>query len=537
MSLWLAVLGMLLVLWGCETQLSREQKQVLEMSRRATLLEKQQTLLEWFYAVEGKVPRMAPTYSDFEDLLSPSTLRLVESVLQRTTEVNRSREILYFKNYLVGKYVDRAVAAYQDSVRKIVASTMFRFGADYYRISDLRELMSTRLLALQHRILSESALPVLERVHRFQDSTRTRREQLGRKLGYGSYMELTAALYNYNPDLLRQLGLAILDQTDSLYAALQQELIARSRHRIPRIPTYRHILALETENDFPQLFPRGLQFARVSRFLRGMGLDPRHQPTLKVDTLRGYRKPMAVFCAPVEPPRDVRLSIRLENSFELQKKIFYALGCAEFAVFNENPSPTFRQLYQSPVQDVFGMLFQNSWLDTGWVGESLDFAEADPRLWTSAAAWAALKEVRLLAAATCYEIDLAGSFRDSLALFGEYMSRALHARLTELEAHYLLFHQPEASVLAKRLEAAVLEPELRRYVENQFSPRWYENPECGNFFKSIWVRGNAWTVPELMNRIGVRELRVEPLIREIGQILDFSPPGDQSPGAAPPESS
>ncbi|MCB0293230.1 MAG: hypothetical protein KDH97_23445, partial [Calditrichaeota bacterium] len=63
-----------------------------EMLQQAQKLEKQQALLGWFYASEGKKTNFAETYENYQELVSPAGIEAVEQMMRATPDSTLAQE-------------------------------------------------------------------------------------------------------------------------------------------------------------------------------------------------------------------------------------------------------------------------------------------------------------------------------------------------------------------------------------------------------------------------------------------------------------
>ncbi|NIV03166.1 MAG: hypothetical protein GWN59_00555, partial [Calditrichae bacterium] len=209
-----------LITSGCESQLHQEQSRVKEFHQEAQLVETQQTLLRWFYWVESKPMQLAKTYQNHTELFSLPTLQLVDKIFQQTKQPEQITELRAFKNYLQNEYINREIAAKEDTIRSIRSSAQFAFNGKNYVLKDVKQLLSGSLSKEEADKLFETILPKLQKLSSLRMSIDRQRTEVAQTLEFPSHIELASSIYYFSPTHIHQHAIELLSQTNSLYRSL-----------------------------------------------------------------------------------------------------------------------------------------------------------------------------------------------------------------------------------------------------------------------------------------------------------------------------
>ncbi|TVM01313.1 MAG: hypothetical protein CV087_11025, partial [Candidatus Brocadia sp. WS118] len=230
------------------------------------------------------------------------------------------------------------------------------------------------------------------------------------------------------------------------------------------------------------------------------------QSFLTIDSAARPEKAQDVFCAVVDVPEDVRLSLKPAAGYAYYAQLFHQMGHAQFALFNNNKSLIFRQLYKSPVREAFSLFFEKIWEDSSWTNRFMNQDTAKAIGFYEYLAFDQLLKLRMAAAAIQFQIERGTFTNDTGEHFQQDMSRAMRVPLSYNEALWLHTQQDGFFDTAVYLQASILEAHLRNNLKDKFGQRWYNDPDCGKYLKSLWSRGNEWSIPEFMKEINLAEL-------------------------------
>lgn len=462
---------------------------------------------------------LAETYTNHKNLFSPDSIQFVEKAMRQTTNKKNFKELRYFKNFLIGEYLNMQTARFQDKITALETTQLRIVPGINVNFNDIERQLGESIDNRAYQQIFKAASRVSEQINQLQDSIYVIGNLVARAEGYPSAIELTASLHNFGPQQLYATAGDILEATDSLYQSILSSLL-KQHFNIPAEQAHlAYLYAIRHQNQSDSLFTPGRLMPSVDSFLDGLGIQLDRQSFLTIDSAARPEKAGDVFCAVVDVPEDVRLSLKPTAGYAYYAQLFHQMGHAQFALFNNSKSPIFRQLYESPVREVFSLLFEKIWEDSSWTNHFMHQDSAKAIRFYEYLAFDQLLNLRMAAATIQFQIDR-GNFRDGTGgHFQQAMSRAIQLPLSHNEALWLQSQQDGFFDTAVYLQASILEAHLRNNLKTKFGQTSYKDTGCGKYLKSLWSRGNNWSIPEFMKEMNVAELTPNLLIENINSLV------------------
>lgn len=511
-----------LIFYGCESKQQKALTEISAMSRRALLIKKQQSLLKWYWVIEGKKMELAETYANHKDLFSPASIQFVKNAMQQTTNKKSFKELRYFKNFLIGEFLNMHTARFQDRIMALETAPLKIAPGKNVNFNDIERQLAESNDNRANQQIFQAAGKVSKQINQLRDSIYVTENLIARAEGYPSAIELTASLHNFGPQQLYATAGKILETTDSLYQAILSSLLKRHFNIPVEQAHLAYLYAIRRQSQLDSLFTPGRLIPSVDLFLDGLGIRLSRQSFLTIDSAARPEKAQAVFCAVVDVPEDIRLSFKPTAGFSYYAQLFHQMGYAQFALFNNSKSPVFQRLYESPVREVFSLLFEKIWEDSSWTNRFMYPDTTVETRFYKYLAFEQLLKLRMAAATIRFEIDRKNFVDDAGGHFQEAISRAILIPLSQDEVLWLRSQQNGFFGTAVYLQGSILEAHLRDYLKREFERRWYKNTNCGKYLKSMWSRGNDWSIPEFMKKNEIRKLDTRPLIQNINSLLNYA---------------
>lgn len=502
----LPIIFLTLIFYGCESKQQKALAKITAMSQRTLLVKKQQTLLKWYWVTEGKKMELAETYTNHKDLFSPDSIMFVEKAMQQTTNKKNFKKLRYFKNFLIGEYLNMQTARFQDKIMALETTLLRIAPGKSVNFNDIERQLGKSGDNQAHQRIFQAASDVSDQITQLRDSIYVMENLVARAEGYPSVIELTASLHNFGPQQLYATAGEILETTDSLYLAIFNSLLKHYFNISAEQAHLAHLYAICHQSQLDSLFTAERLIPSMDLFLDGLGIQLNRQSFLTVDSAARPEKTQDVFCAVVDVPEDVRLSLKPAAGYAYYAQLFHQMGYAQFALFNNSKSLIFRQLYESPVREVFSLLFEKVWEDSSWTNRFMHQDSAKATRFYEYLAFDQLLKLRLAAATIQFQIDRGNFTEDTSGHFQQAMSRAIYIPLSDNEALWLQSQQDDFFDAAVYLQGSILEAHLRNNLKTKFGQKWYQNTDCGKHLKFLWSRGNEWSIPEFMKEINLAEL-------------------------------
>jgi hypothetical protein len=251
--------------------------------------------------------------------------------------------------------------------------------------------------------------------------------------------------------------------------------------------------------------------ASLEQTLDGLALNP---PGVRLDVDQRPKKTPRAFCSPVRVPDEVYLVIARRGGRDDYETLFHEAGHAQhFAHMPAGLPMEYRYLGDNSITESFAFLFQHLTQNQAWLQARLDVIEAEPI--EAQARAAKLVYLRRYAAKLAYELELhsAPPALDPLRdVYARRLSDALHV---EWSGKSWLSDVDPFFYSAAYIRAWALETHVRRLLRERFGELWFDEPEAGDFLKSLWHQGQSMRGDELLTELTGEELDFSALLDDL----------------------
>jgi hypothetical protein len=299
-------------------------------------------------------------------------------------------------------------------------------------------------------------------------------------------------------------------------------------------------------------FPAGKAWETTRAALVGAGIDPGSLKGLRLDVEPSPSKGARPLALLVDPPGDVRLSIRPAGGFEEQRAVLHESARAVGGAFAEAPRWELAQLGDGAAAEGAAQLFEElagnpDFLreHTGLRGEPLDDL-------VHTQAMRRLLAARRAAAMVLYEVkrrEGPPTAESNAALYRSLVQRATFATLSEedagrwaLEADGWLriAEQLEGALLAAHLEEALRPKPLAGAVVPASTAaalpqpgQWWHATGSATLLRRVWSLGRSGTAADAATAIGLEQLDPAVLAvvaeRQLAYAAPDAPPPTERP--------
>ena len=346
-------------------------------------------------------------------------------------------------------------------------------------------------------------------------------------LGAGSWAALDERAHGMPVAALEQLAELTLAATEEVgsraVAAAAVRNIGVTADRLRRADLPRMV---RTALADPQFTP-GKAWPNARDVLTVLGTPP--PPTLRVDADPSPSKGARPLALLVDPPRDVRLSLRPAGGFEEQRATLHEGARAVGATFTEVSRWELAQLGDGSAAEGVALLFEALAGDPQWLrgvtqlrGEPLDdmvHTEATRRLLA----------VRRAAAMVLFEIRRrAAPQADAQAtLYRGLLQRALFCVLSDDDANRWALEAEAFSRNVTPLVAGLFAAQL----EQKLGPSWWTKQQP--MIRQVWAGGRSLTALEATRALGLAQLDPAALASMVDERLRYSAPDAPPPAPKP----
>ena len=475
----------------------------------------------WDNSVYGKpvdIAGLLEKYSYLSD--DPGLLAFLREKWTTATNVVEARRLQYLYRDLATTYEAKRVAAIADEMENRGASDHVWVKGfeepvavrDFYPLSratdDPEKYMNLYYTRYNYSINVMNPLR-RERLRAHHESTRA--------AGYDSYSDFYYQMLGYEPGVPAAQARTFRDETFPLYKGLVTERCRELYGKDPADTPPWESKNMYWGKDFDQYFPKDTFLEFTYRFFAGMGMDVRELPNVTVDDADRPEKKARAACWKFDAPYDIRVNLKPVGGVNDYKTAFHEFGHALHRACTDPGLPyEFRMLGSNELTETYAILFGQVFQDRDFLLEELGMpAEAVDRflrykLMTD------MGGARGIAFGVFYDEALhSGELEDPLSYYDAETDRQrLFPKYTvRVEANYLAVD--EGFYALYYMAAYYGATQLRAKLREDFGSRWYKNPAAGEFFKELFARGDAWTLTEMLQRIGYDEgLNPDHLIAE-----------------------
>jgi len=501
-----------------------------------------QAVLGWYTATQGEESLGALTYLGHEHLFAPSALATVDAARAKPgLAPDEALALRFLRRALAAEQVNLKLAHFDDEFdaaeSAATASVAFEKEPIPYRNLPLRIAAEAdpdrraQLYAASTRIIVDRLNPIALRKEAAAQAA-------ARAAGYADYVAMS--------EELRAVVLADLLAEGVLYVRATDALFRRTLDRVAREELGVGVDQLRASDigrlwkspKLASLFDKDLQLPALRAFLGDIGLDLKTAVggEVKVDDgLQPLKRPRA-FVNPVDPPRDVRLSVKPQGGLDDTWTLFHEAGHAvHFASSTVEPWEN-RLLGHGAPTEAFGEFFRHAFSDARFLTRYRAFLIAHGRpAPTNAQLAAVLRRTALIEmyylrryafAKIAYELRLHGrplsAIQPALALlpaperirgddeaalrelYRQAFSVAYGFRLNEQEASRFRIDVDDTFYSADYARAFALAGMMHEAMRTKFGLDWYANPAVGRFLREqLFSQGTALSAEDVAARLGL----------------------------------
>jgi hypothetical protein len=504
-------------------------------------LQRIQAVLGWYTSTQGEESLGALSYLGHEHLFSPGALALVDAARSKPgLSADEALGLRFLRRALAAEQVNLKLAHFDDEFDAAegaaVASVPFEKAPIPYRNLPLKiaaepdPARRAQLYAASTQIIDAKLNPILVRKE-------AAAQEAARAAGYTDYVAMSEELRAVKLQELLAQGVAYVRATNPFFKSTVDR-VAREELGIGleqiRLSDFGR---LWKSPKLGGLFEKDIQLAALQAFLGGIGLDLKTAAGGEVkvdDSLNPLKRPRA-FVNPVDPPRDVRLSVKPQGGLDDTWTLFHEAGHAvHFASTTVEPWEN-KLLGHGGPTEAFGEFFRHAFSDPRFLRRYRDFLVAHGKpAPTNAQLAAVLRRTALIEmyylrryafAKIAYELRLHGRPLSEIApalellpapdkvrgsdepslkeLYRQAFSVAYGFALNEQEASRFRVDVDDSFYSADYARAFALAGMMHEAMRKKFGQDWYGNPAVGKFLREqLFSRGTALSPEEVAVRLG-----------------------------------
>ncbi|MCB0276763.1 MAG: hypothetical protein KDI06_18235 [Calditrichaeota bacterium] len=433
------------ILAGCENDLLRQKRIVLEQAHRLNLVRQQSYLLKWFLMRDGRAYQTGQIYAGFDSLLRPQQLLPLQNLLEANLSAPDRRDLEGVRRTFLRELNAAARAAWQDSLAALLGP-------------DGPVRLAPTLQTLLREQDRQEVMP-LEKLAAFQDSLRRQLNKSAGELGYASLLDWVCDYQNFQRDSTLLLAEQFL-QEDSQLASLLK--------RLPGKGGWQGWMTLRAQMD--RQFGDRPAYPRAQSLLSDLGILIERQSALQISAELTLPPP-APLALPISPPGDIRLAVSNREGYEQPALLLGELAKAQTGLLAAPNAAS-----EATPGLVEGLAVLLSELDASATGNA-DFKllfDVENHLTARFAAWLVFQETDQPEDRTAY---------GPAVIFPFPVPEAFAKRLET--------RRPGLDWAVRTLWGEFQARRLRGILEATFGENWYRDKAAGRHLKRWWSEGRA----------------------------------------------
>ncbi len=468
-----------------------------QLSADAHALFQTEGALFWQRWTTGAGPLPAGALAEHPALLKRESLELLTVAAARHPE---SRPLQLLRQQLSTLQIAREAGAALDALERARAQLAFPVEGQERSERDLDRLLTDEpsaqkraAIALVEAKAARALAPlVLQRDAAVEQALST--------LNLGSWSALVERAHGMPVAALAELAEKTLAGTESIAARAVQSTAVRNigvtADRLRRSDLARLVRSAPADAEFPTR----RAWAATKEVFRELGIAP--PEALRVDEEPSPSKGARPLALLVDPPLDVRLSLRPTGGFEEQRATLHEGARAVGGALSRAPAWELLQLGDGAAAEGAAQLFEELAGDPDWLrattqlrGEPLDdlvHTQAVRRLLSA----------RRAAALVLFEVRRREGPRTAeaqAALYRRLLQRATFAVLSDDDAARWAVEADPFLHSAVPLLGALLGAQLEK-------PSWWKSPETAAALRKLWSGGRSMTATEAVRALGLTAL-------------------------------
>lgn len=501
-------------------------------------------LLGWYTRTRGEKPMQKVLFVGKEQLVSRRTLAFLNQCLAEQKDAADKKATEFLRDYLAMAYVERQTAEQDDQLAaaEIGATASLSFEKRPVPYTQLPVLLSrekdpkrrSEIAAAMAKVQRSALNPLLMK-------KLTRGQELAQWMGYASYVALSEQARRVNLAALIKLGADFVAKSEGTFQALMGQVAKENGVPLARFRRADHARVFRAAKIERHL-PDALMVPAFRHFLAGIGLDMRTAAGTEIlvdDEMHPKKNPRAA-CFTLDPPRDVRITVKPVGGLVSWTTFFHEGGHALHFAWATTPRVEFKQLGSYSFTEAVAELFARAWEEPAWLERYAAFVrdvgrgkhrELFPKgarvrgvpvltkplmayLIRNRLAYNLYLARRYGWAKLIYETALqggpeaylkgaySGQTSDRMALYREIFGKAYGYQLDEGDAEGYLADVDPFFYAADYTRAFLLADLLHEVLRAKFGAAWFANPQVGPFLKGLFAHGNRFGAEEVARQLG-----------------------------------
>ncbi len=467
---------------------------------------------------KGKLSNQARTHKDFEYLLVPSKLELLDRRFSSSSDPDEKEAVSRLKLFLISKTTGFKKAGVMDDILNYSLETTITIGESSVPYRNLNFFLSNEKERDARRRVYLASATSFEADNVLMGQLVAIEAREAKAVGYSDYMGFYSAYRDFDPAKMEEAAKGFLAATDSMYATLLEEVsmevlsLGLSDFRFYDLP---RIMRMER---FDQHFDSRKLLDTVSKTFEGMGLAFKKQSGLALTIDSSPKMMEGAYSVPVFVPLDVRLSRKAVGGASDYASLFHVGAMALMYSNTREDIFEFKTLGSHAAREGYGYLFEFLLDDPGWLEGTANMSPEDAKAYAKLRAFVRLFEARSLCGVFLFQLTLLEGPEKAKDSYAETMTPVLKISISERDALRGI-RQNDFFYVADRMRGLFLEPHMRAYMRKQFGEDWFKKPDAGRYLLSKWSGGQKPKLAGVAQELGADPLDWKPALAELQELL------------------
>jgi len=501
---------------GSSSTSTYHQAEVEALRKVARQTLSKQADLVWSSWVFGAKPDLGVPYVENERAFSDVAVRkLRDSIAGSKGAEQRALNLL--TNYFAGEVISRELAGLLERKARLEADARLTVGRDRERWRDIDLALASLEKAEDREALMAAEAPLLTEMNALVRERNRVTENAVKRMGWTGIGDFLSNLRGTPLNAAEQLAVQTLDATDSLYRRLMDrranEAIGRPLSSAHRGDLPRMLRQPRTANAFPG----SRLWANGTELLKSMGVDLKQQVRLTLhETLIATKTPRPL-CLAVDPPRDVRLSVKPVPGAEALREMLYESVHAAMFSLSDAEEWELRMLGGSAVTRAVGILVASIVDQPEYLRGTIRMKDTDVAPYLQAAAVRRLFAARHAAAQVLLEVGLRqdSTKAKGAELWSRHASRAYGFQMTAAEGERWVLEDSGSLAPIETLQAILLAGQLERHLQSRYGTKWWTTGDFSGKLREWLPRGSILTREELLKITGESAISPKGLVAAV----------------------
>lgn len=462
--------------------------------------------------------RLSDVYTKYANLFTEETLEILKADLKKSEGDDQKRlNVLY--EYFITTFQAQEIKDLTDKILTLEAKAVIKLPQEEevpFRMAEVK--MANEQNRDRRALIYKGQGEVIREFNPILEESWDRIYEQASRLGFSNYVDQFQKLSGINLKDLDNRLQKFLSETEELYVDVLSWALNKKLGLKLREAQKSDLLYLFRFHEYDGFFPRGWMITLMRRWGEALNLDIHAEGRIFFDIEPRRNKSSRAFCVALEVPNQIVLVIQPRGGIEDYRAFLHELGHSLHFGYTSREEPfEFRRLGDASVTEAYAFTLEHMLLNPLWLKRYLDMGK-EAKNFLQLLHLKYLYFLRRYTAKLAYELFLhdGGSLSGKKDAYRELLTDACKVTY---EADSYLYDVDPYFYCARYLRAWIFEAQFSYFLMENFNEDWFRNPHAGEFLRDIWTYGQRYTVEELAQKIGIKELSLGGIMQRLDEHL------------------